>query len=192
MIVCPKCKAEIDADSCYCDQCGQEIRYCHACGKPGKGNRCTACGGRMVSANERMNGTGGMPNGYPPVATASNGTMTLVSPSQRGSAATDPRLQLTNTSLGLFIEGQNGGILGRRQGIYAPMLGRFPYVSGTHAQLHFEAEKGRWTLTDLNSSNGTKYNGTSLTPGIPCLLEQGGIVQLANVVLTVKLIHGTP
>ena len=51
-MICPKCKAEIDTDSCYCDQCGQEMRYCQSCQKLGKGNRCTACGGRMVPAIE--------------------------------------------------------------------------------------------------------------------------------------------
>ena len=47
MIFCPKCKSEIDSDSRFCDQCGQELFYCTRCGRVGKGLRCIFCGSKM-------------------------------------------------------------------------------------------------------------------------------------------------
>ena len=48
MIICPSCKEEIEEESHYCDQCGQELVYCSSCGRVGMGRRCTYCGGLMV------------------------------------------------------------------------------------------------------------------------------------------------
>ena len=52
MIICPSCREEIEENSHYCDQCGQELVYCSNCGRVGMGRRCTQCGGLMVSAEE--------------------------------------------------------------------------------------------------------------------------------------------
>lgn len=185
-MICPKCKADIDTDSCYCDQCGQEIRYCQSCRKLGKGNRCTACGGRMVPAIEYVKHTV-LPASHhaevPPVSEAAPGpdVATIKAP-------TSIRLILSNGLLGLTIEGVDGAVIGRRHGIYQALFSRFPYVSGSHAQLRFDSIKNKWTLTDMNSSNGSKYNGTPLLPGEPCILENGATIQLANIMLTVAII----
>ena len=56
MIICPSCKEEIEDDSRYCDQCGQELVYCSSCGRVGIGRRCTYCGGLMISAEEKFSG----------------------------------------------------------------------------------------------------------------------------------------
>ena len=187
-MICPKCKAEIEADSFYCDQCGQEIRYCQSCHKLGKGNRCTACGGRMVSASECVK-----QSELSPSAGISYGTLSSVPETmQSGDVATmkvpvTVRLILSNGLMGITIEGVDGAIIGRRQGIYCAQFSRFPYVSGTHAQLKFDSVQYKWTITDMNSSNGTKYNGNPLEPNIPCVLENGATVQLANVMLTVAV-----
>lgn len=187
-MICPKCKAEIDSDSCYCDQCGQEIRYCYSCRKPGKGNRCTACGGRMVPAAEYMKLQ--VPSAVAPSPYAMAPSDTGIP--QGGDVATikapaSVRLILSNGLMGITIEGVDGAVIGRRQGIYCAQFSRFPYVSGTHAQLKFDSVQNKWTVTDMNSSNGTKYNGTPLLPGKPCVLENGATVQLANVLLTVAV-----
>ncbi len=185
-MICPKCKVEIDSDSYYCDQCGQEIRYCQSCHRPGKGNRCTACGGRMVSAAEYFRQPSFVPVATPsspapaPAETAFAASTTLKAP-------TSVRLVLANGLLGISLEGVDGAVLGRRQGIYQPQLSRFPYVSGAHAQLKFDALQNHWTVTDMNSSNGTRYNGEPLSPGVPRTLEQGATLQLANVVFTVSI-----
>ena len=52
MIICPSCKEEIEEESHYCDQCGQELVYCSSCGRVGMGRRCTYCGGLMVGPDE--------------------------------------------------------------------------------------------------------------------------------------------
>lgn len=59
MIICPKCKEEIEDDSHYCDQCGQALLYCNRCGRVGIGRRCTNCGGLMVTPEEYQRGTTG-------------------------------------------------------------------------------------------------------------------------------------
>lgn len=103
-------------------------------------------------------------------------------------APTSLRLILSNGLLGLTLEGVDGAVIGRRHGIYKAMFSRFPYVSGRHAQLRFDSTKNRWTITDMNSSNGSKYNGTPLLPEEPCILENGATLQLANIMLTVAII----
>ncbi len=55
MIICPSCKEEIEEESHYCDQCGQELVYCTSCGRVGMGRRCTYCGGLMAGVDE-LNG----------------------------------------------------------------------------------------------------------------------------------------
>lgn len=194
---CPKCKAEIDADSFFCDQCGQEIRYCQSCHRLGKGNRCTACGGRMLPAAD----SSGCPLVTTPMAVASHpmeggGGISLASSSQAmeyeatvkvSGLAASARLVFSNSMLGISFEGVDGAIIGRRQGIYQAFFSRYPYVSGSHAQLKFDAGQKKWMIVDMHSSNGTKYNGKPLTAGVPCVLENGATVQLANVLLTVNL-----
>lgn len=61
---CAHCRETIDEDSHYCDQCGAEVRTCVDCGRPGKGKRCTGCGGHVLPARERTVGTG--PSGTVP------------------------------------------------------------------------------------------------------------------------------
>jgi len=51
-IKCPKCQAEIEDDSLYCDQCGMELFVCSSCGTLGKGKRCTRCGQPLVAKKD--------------------------------------------------------------------------------------------------------------------------------------------
>lgn len=187
-MLCPKCKFEIDNDSCYCDQCGQEIRYCQSCRRPGKGNRCTACGGRMLPAVDYIREPSIPANG--PVTGEAVPSPAYTSPDNNAAtlkAPTSIRLILSNGAQGITIEGVDGAIIGRRNGIYQSQFARFPYISGTHAKLKFDAVQNKWLLTDMNSSNGTRYNKVPLIAGQPCVLENGATVQLANIVLTVAL-----
>lgn len=189
-MVCPKCKSEIDADSLFCDQCGQEIKYCQSCKRVGKGNRCTACGGRMITAAEHSGiktqqilvpKANLSVNEFQPVEGCDFATIKVPNP-------TPIRLVLSNSLFGINIEGSDGAIIGRRSGIYNQLFARFPYVSGNHAKLKFDFNRNKWTITDMNSSNGTKYNGNSLNPNEPCDLENGATLQLANVVFNVTII----
>lgn len=178
MIVCPKCKAEIDMDSWYCDQCGFELRFCSQCGKPGKGNRCTFCGGIMYAPAERSQMTS--PGGE----SSTVQVQTVTAGSVKGYSV--PQLFLTNTTLNVRMEGTNGAVIGRKKGPYQLMLANFSYISGSHAQLKYEAQSG-WTITDLNSTNGTLLNQNRLMPGVSSPLKNGGKLQLANIELNIEI-----
>ena len=65
-IKCPKCQAEIEGDSYFCDQCGAELFVCPKCGAYGKGKRCTRCGEPLVSAQSL--GSGPAPASNAPAA----------------------------------------------------------------------------------------------------------------------------
>jgi len=52
-------------------------------------------------------------------------------------------------------------VVGRRES--CDIVLRFPNVSGTHCELSIT--DGRWTVKDLNSSNGTKVNGMRISEG---------------------------
>lgn len=178
MIICPKCKAEIDNDSWYCDQCGFELRFCSQCGKSGKGNRCTFCGGIMYAPAESVQTTSpGNEEDTVPVKTVTAGNVMGYSV---------PQLFLTNFTLNVRIEGANGAIIGRKKGPYQMMLTNFSYISGSHAQLKYDAQLG-WTIIDLNSTNGTLLNQNRLMPGVPSVLQNGAKLQLANIELNIEI-----
>ena len=102
MIICPACKEEIEDDSHYCDQCGQQLLFCKQCGHVGLGRRCTRCGGMMAlpagsmaAANAGANPMGtpignpmGNPTGNPVVGAAvRSGVNISVTPSASVSRA---------------------------------------------------------------------------------------------------------
>lgn len=175
MIICPKCKAEIEEHSCFCDQCGIELRYCTSCGKVGKGNRCTYCGGVMESL---------VPKPLPEETTdnvTKESTMAVPLDEEM------PRLLLINSKQNISIEAQQNAVLGRRNGIYCEQLKGNPYISGTHARLTYNSGLG-WAITDLNSSNGTYIDGTRILPEKPELLRNDSKVSLANMDFIVKVV----
>jgi pSer/pThr/pTyr-binding forkhead associated (FHA) protein len=95
-----------------------------------------------------------------------------------------PVLTLANESLNIRIVGINGAIIGRRNGPYTQFFVQCPYVSGTHAQLRYDAASG-WCITDKHSSNGTKLNQRQLQPDVEMSLNNGDTLTLANVNLQV-------
>ncbi len=186
MIICPKCNEEIEDGSYYCDQCGQALRYCNRCGRAGLGRRCTNCGGLMVSAEDyekqsKMNNISSSQVSYNtssrvmPVNTQVAGEVNIPSGPKK--------LQLVNSSLDISIEGQNGAVIGRRQGPYSPYFQSNMYVSGVHAQLYYKS--GIWTIVDKHSSNGTKLNGHPIQPDVEMTLNDGDVIMIANVNLKV-------
>ncbi len=187
MIICPNCKEEIEDDSHFCDQCGQELVYCSSCGRVGMGRRCTYCGGLMVSADElyqqRVN---------PKNEATYNPSMSFTtnrgdsSAQQQGAQYGIPTLTLYNPSLDIRLVGINGAIIGRRQGPYAKELENNMYISGVHAQLIYKPDSG-WAIIDKHSSNGTKLNQRDLMPDVPMSIKSGDIVTLANVNLQVTI-----
>ena len=193
MIICPSCKEEIEDDSHFCDQCGQELVYCSSCGRVGMGRRCTYCGGLMISADEMMEKRNpSQQSSAPDVAGAAFTHNPQVSvrmpdtpqpmPAQNGI----PTLTLYNPSLDIRMVGINGAIIGRRQGPYAQLFDGNMYVSGVHAQLIYKPDSG-WCIIDKHSSNGTKLNQRDLLPDVPMSIKSGDIVTLANINLQVSV-----
>ena len=184
MIICPTCKEEIDNDSHFCDQCGQALLFCDRCGNVGVGRRCTKCGGLMVApANIPAEGIPGMSESLKMEMATSR--------SMRGGQQQDgnngiPVLTLANDSLNIRIVGINGAIIGRRTGPYSHFFDKYPYVSGTHAQLKYAVNTG-WCVVDKHSSNGTKLNQRSLQPDVDMSLNNGDVLTIANINLQVSV-----
>ena len=181
MIICPTCKEEIDNDSHFCDQCGQALLFCDRCGNVGVGRRCTRCGGLMVAPSSHpAEGVPGMSESLK-MEMATSGSM-------RGNHQQDgngiPVLTLANDSLNIRIVGINGAIIGRRTGPYSHFFDKYPYVSGTHAQLKYSVSTG-WCVVDKHSSNGTKLNQRSLQPDVDMSLSNGDVLTIANINLQV-------
>lgn len=44
LVNCPHCRALIEDDSCFCDQCGKQLMRCTECGNYAKSKICTKCG----------------------------------------------------------------------------------------------------------------------------------------------------
>ena len=181
MIICPTCKEEIDNDSHFCDQCGQALLFCDRCGNVGVGRRCTKCGGMMVA---RSNGSA---EGVPGMSESLKMEM-AVTGSLRGNQQQNgngiPVLTLANDSLNIRIVGINGAIIGRRTGPYSHFFEKYPYVSGTHAQLKYAVNTG-WCIVDKHSSNGTKLNQRNLQPDVDMSLNNGDVLTIANINLQV-------
>jgi len=189
MIICPNCKEEIEDDSNFCDQCGQELLYCNRCGRVGIGRRCTQCGGMMISAEDFKRSSSRTAYSSLSAASISHGMTTSpvsgpIGP--RPAAQGIPLLTLLNTSLNINIQGINGAVIGRRQGPYTQFFGTHPYVSGVHAQLKYNAGTG-WSIVDKHSSNGTKLNQHPLQPDVEMSLHNGDILTIANINLQVNV-----
>lgn len=180
MIVCPKCKADIDDDSIYCDQCGEALAFCSKCGRVGIGKRCSHCGAPMAYPQQSL-----VDNVNPEPSLSVNDTLTTVGgETTRGSRM--PSITLGNVALGINIVGIDDATIGRREGPYVTLFQNNRYVSGRHAQLHYDKLRG-WTIIDTNSSNGTFVNGVKLPPEEPRTLSNGDTLAIANISLKVKI-----
>jgi pSer/pThr/pTyr-binding forkhead associated (FHA) protein len=190
MIICPSCKEEIEDDSHFCDQCGQELVYCSSCGRAGMGRRCTYCGGLMISVDEMMEQRKGPQKSQddsPSLLTyGTNASKRADAQSPMASPGGLPTLTLYNPSLDIRMIGVNGAIIGRRQGPYTQLFEGNMFISGVHAQLIYKPDTG-WNIIDKHSSNGTKLNQRDLLPDIPMSIKSGDIVTLANINLQVTI-----
>jgi len=168
---CQSCKETIDDDSRYCDQCGEQIMVCSVCGRPGKGKRCIFDGKELVPAT-------GMASGAQPVSQNSG-----ASSASGVSNASGDKVKLSSQMHGIMIEAGDGDIIGRKNGAFADIFGRFNFVSGTHCKIVKNA--AGWHIQDMGSTNGTTYNGTKLIPNTLYPLTSGATVKIADIELTV-------
>lgn len=162
---CPFCKAMIDDDSRYCDQCGKELHFCPECGQPKRGTECPACGADLISA-EAFFHTGG----------------TEPKPEPKEQQTANPIHEMAMVGDGFNLKLKEG-IFGRTQGIY-PEFGSSIYISGTHGELR--CLDGQWQIRDLGSRNGTFVNGIRLAPNVWTNINIGDQLKIATTHLSVK------
>ena len=155
---CPFCKAVIDDDSWFCDQCGKELKFCPECRQPKRGTECPACGADLVSAAAFFT--------------------TKPDPQPEPKPSTPTVLEGNGLRLTL-----KEGIFGRTTGIY-PELSTQIYISGQHGELRYV--DGQWQIRDLGSRNGTFVNGTKLSANVWTDLHLGDQLKIATTILTVK------
>jgi len=166
---CPFCKNNIDDDSFYCDQCGKEILICPKCNKPGKGKMCIIDGTPLVSMKDKI----GI------IHTASK--VSVAVPLDKG------ELHLINKNLGLDVKIEKDVFIGRETGDFVDIFGEYQTVSGRHLQIDFDLQKG-WLVTDLGSTNGTKYNNMLLVPNRPQILTDKSYLIIANIEFYVQIL----
>lgn len=165
---CFECKADIEDDSLFCDQCGAKIYLCPDCRVPGKGEgkRCGLCGKKLVAADT--------------IASAGSAQDTDSQHDTGRQAHEAPHAQrptrLVCRAEGITLNLQNGAVLGRLEGPYQRDLGRLEYISARHAQVWQEAD--HWILSDLGSRNGSAVNGQWCYNPLP--FRTGDTVRLAN------------
>lgn len=176
MMTCPFCRAQIPDDSCFCDLCGKELKFCPECGKPKRGTQCAECGADLVSAEEHFKTSGGSMNTHSQYPSPES---TAVSPSAVPSSDA-PVLFLVGQGLRLQVR---EGIFGRRGGMY-PEFSAFPFISGIHGR--FELYEGEWVVTDLGSTNGTCIYGKRLESQQMYYLEKGSTLRIATYDFTIE------
>ncbi len=188
-MTCGKCKADIDNDSIYCDQCGEELLICPKCGNPGKGKICTQDGTKLVSAKE-INGTPQTSSTPTPASATGGGQIPeqekTVKAGSGSAVSAIGTISFANKAINVNFNAKDGDIIGRKNGSFVNIFGKYSEVSGTHAKITLVPHKG-WHITDLGSSNGTKYNGKNLNPNAPQLLEDKSFVQIAHIEFYVQI-----
>lgn len=180
MLKCPLCNQEVKEGSWYCEECGQELKCCASCGKIGGKMRCEFCDGTMIPV--RLYKTN-LSRTLLPRNRHLNEDSEIQGRKLRSNLK---RIHLSNYSLGIKMQAVNGAIIGRREGPYSFILENQPYISSKHVLLEHNQYTNIWTVTDLNSSNGTSLNGINLIPGEPTAIKEGDKIQLANVELIVE------
>ena len=172
LVKCPKCSAEIEDDSFYCDQCGIELYICPQCRTFGKGKFCSKCRSALVPASKNGNKNAEKSTEHidekRPENPVSGGTVKTVLPTR-----------LVCKEAGITLALKHGAIIGRRNGDYVSLLQNQQYVSGTHARL--DCAMTQWSITDLGSTNGTCINnGAKLSPNVAAKFNVGDKIRIAT------------
>lgn len=166
MAICSQCKEIIDDDSRFCDQCGCLLYVCpncHIIGK-GEGKRCGQCGKLLVASTVAF-----------AAVHINDNSQTKLSNNVASSVAIPAYLVCIKENLRLPLI--DNAIIGRTCGDYVSKLSNKIYISGTHARLNKSGNS--WSITDLNSRNGTEVNGKRCNPTLQFSL--GDIIRIAKV-----------
>lgn len=202
LVKCPFCGKEIESDSFYCDQCGEELKVCLTHGFK-KGKICNECGTRLTEAkNADIEPVASVPQAtsispaVTPVQAASDVSQPLpdhLSPSavetppaeattvdapektvRPAASPAEPR-SIVCAALNARIDLRDGAVVGRKAGDYIHVFATQGYVSGTHARLQRNGA-GQWEVVDLGSSNGTFLNDRRLPADTPSVFEIGDTI----------------
>jgi len=179
---CPFCKTSIDDDSLFCDQCGKEILICPKCHKPGKGKVCIIDGTPLVTIKDKIKTKHTGAEAPVDVSSATEQHSDQIKASEKS------ELHLINKNLGLDIKIEKDVLIGRTTGDYIDIFSKYLTVSGQHLQINFDLQKG-WLVTDLGSSNGTKYNNMPLVPNQPQALTDKSYLIIATIEFYVQILN---
>lgn len=196
---CAFCKEPIDDDSFYCDMCGEEIKTCPGCKKPGKGKVCTTCGKPLTSLKSQTgslvdSGTDADAQTSPPVGGKAPEPIASVSgthrlPDNEPVKSAVPQLRLLNKNINVDLKIDDNSTIGRTTGQYVATFGGFNQVSGKHCRFNYDPAKG-WCVTDLGSTNKTKYNNQEVTPNTLQAISDQTYLKIANIEFFVRVIPG--
>lgn len=177
---CASCSESIEDDSLFCDMCGVELTLCPSCDVPIGGKWCTRCGAQGVVAASKSD----LRTSSPPVSTVPQTVVrqvaaTIASPTIR------PMLRLRNRTLSLELDIADGAVLGR-SAAHAGAFASFGDVSGKHCLFRYDGRSG-WSVTDVGSTNGTRYNGHQIAVNSTQRLEDGAFLQIASLEFLVSI-----
>ena len=208
LVKCPFCGIEIENDSFYCDQCGEELRICPSGHGFKKGKICNECGTKLVEAKSSAGNqtqadtkpqattasapqatTASVPQatiaGQPPVADVPAQQPEAAEKTVRPTAAPIEPKCLVSSALNATLDLKDGAIIGRKAGDFVGVFANQGYISGTHARLQKNAS-GVWEVVDLDSSNGTFLNGQKLAANQPAAFKIGDTIAFYDVKFTVS------
>ena len=161
LISCPKCKAQIEDDSWYCDQCGSELMACPSGHGFGRGKMCGVCGTQLIPARQSASVQPAQPVRPVPMV-----------PQAEAQSLPEPG-HITCSQIGR-IRISPGLHIGRENSPYAEYLLPYRQISRRHAL--FNKMGDQWTVTDLGSSCGTMVNRAPCTPNVPMPFKVGDVI----------------
>lgn len=162
-MICLNCYFEIDDDSSFCDQCGQEILVCPACGKSALNEKCPDDGSKLIRNNGDL-----------------NFQEKKFFQTNRLEEITQTELHLINKTLNIDLDINDGDVIGRKSGRFIDKLKLLKQISSKHLSCSFNKQTG-WTITDWNSTNGTQLNNEKLVPAKPYQIRRGDLLILADI-----------
>ena len=199
LISCPKCKAQIEDDSWYCDQCGSELMACPSGHGFGRGKMCGVCGTPLIPARQSASVQPAQPvrparNVQIPSVTPSASKLKRLFAERRSGSVNNtnvaeaplkPRVPQAEAQRlpepGHIKCSQIGSIrispglhIGRENSPYAEYLLPYRQISRRHAL--FNKMGDQWTVTDLGSSCGTMVNRVPCTPNVPMPFKVGDVI----------------